>query len=261
MSTALPVVASWPPLLEPEQWSQVIGRLLRVKSTSRSGPKVEAPRPLLSGTLKCPCGRSLTAGRRKTGQDVYRCGNPSPTAQRHPTMLMATADDIVSRAVLKRLATLEPDDPAVLVVSAEWARLTGEATIVPERATIAEAVARLAESIERTAHMVAEGLLPEAMGHTMLADYSAKHAEATAALNALPQEDAPTALGWLADLAAVADDPESDPIGEGSAWAALTLDTKRTVIAAVVERATLALAPSTRPTELEQMERFSYDWR
>jgi site-specific DNA recombinase len=262
-----PVVATWTPLLSPEVWARIVGKLIAVKQTSRSGPKTTAPAPLLRGVLKCgTCGRSMAVARHSE-RSSYRCASPNPTKLRHVTTSAPLADDWVTRAVLKRLAVLadaSPDDPTVAAVVAEWARRTEGEIIRPERATVAETVAELQASLDRTARMVATGTLPEEMGHRLLSEYSGKLAEATAALEALPEETGPSALGWLADLVAVSDEPEADPIGEGSAWAALDLDARRAIIAAVVERVTLQ--PSPRPnvrnlTPEELASRFAMAWR
>lgn len=267
-----PMVPGWPPLIEPEQWNEVTGRILASKRTGadrggRPSKYVAAP-TLLGPVLKCSgCGRTMGARRYKGERLQYVCGSPSPVpGVRHVTAEMERADEFVAGAVLRRLAVLASEDasaPEVVAVMREWTRRTGGEASAPERATVMETIEETRAAIERTARMMAEGLTPEDIATEMLTEYKTRLDFALARLAELPPEDPATeVLGWLADLAQSSDAPDGNPLGEGSAWAALDPDSQRAVIAAVVDRVVLGPGKSGgRYTPEEWAARFAFEWR
>lgn len=263
-----PVAASWGPLIEPREWAEIVGVIVAASRKGRAkgtaSDRKPQPPTLLGHVLKCkPCGRSMTARRYKDGERIqYVCGNPNPVKTvKHVSAEAERTDEWVASAVLRRLALLadaDASDPVVTAVAREWVHLTGADVKTPERSTVVDRVADLEAARERTARMIRDGLVPEALGATMLAETAASLTAAREALDALPSSDpASEVLGWLADLGQSTDDGNPFEI-----WDALSPEVRRSVIAATVER--IDLGPGKvggRYSVEEWADRFAFVWR
>lgn len=209
-----------------------LGRLLEGRRRPR-GKSTSRGRALLTGLLECSACGGRYAIDRTSG--MYRCARRGASCS-NSGVGIAAAEEFLSGAALRRLATLDDDPDALAAVAERWHGLKGDAPGASERA---EAQAMLDDALARreelaSAHFL-RGTLSGEMYDRLAPKLDAEIAQAREALTALP--DPAANLGALLDLVSVSENQEGGPLAPGSAWDQLPVVAQQDVLAAVISRA------------------------
>jgi len=251
-----PVVAH-EAIVPPPTWRRLQVALKARSDAYPDAKTVGRPRTaLLSGLLRCACGSVLTVGKIGSPRPtkVYRCSER--TAPGPHVVIRPTVEDVVARAVLRRLAALDPDDDAWTPVLDAWAVLSGASTSDAERLAREDDVAFARERLDRVLRLVADGVISEDEARDAVAPLRDELRRAEARLREVPPPAVDVSV--LLDLRSAADDPDADVLAPGGPWDALGIPVQRRVIAATVER--IDVAP-TRPGTRDVATRLTYHWR
>jgi DNA invertase Pin-like site-specific DNA recombinase len=221
--------------------------------TVRTGSRVSGAGSLLADVLRCEtCGaRPGLSG--DNSHRSYRCGAAANGGARCKgyTAPLEALDGYVAARIRSRLAALEPEPgegwhPALLAAAKVWA---GEASpeVRMERARLEGNLAEAREDDARVRSLALAGvLLPE--------EAAVERAKTQARIR--------TAEEALATVGGGEPDPGAllDAASTAEAWEALDAATRRRVVAAVVERVTVAKA-AARGVRFKPEERVTITWR
>ncbi|HWK92607.1 MAG TPA: recombinase family protein [Luteimicrobium sp.] len=270
----------WEPLVSPADWERlqdVLDTRPRSRGTSREPSLLGG-----AGLLRCAeCGGPMVADRRPARPDgsdpsSYRCawhrsGKTSATCP-GVAVNMTSVEDFLVRAVFKHAGTLDPadsDDLAQLTKAADrfTASRSAGAALAAERAALEAAAESARASLERLDDDREAGAFDGALGteryRRQVAQLTAHYEDARRALESLPE---PTVdLGPLLDVVSALDDPEADPIGPGSPWAAWDLAERREFLGVFLERVDVrkgsAHGGNGRGPVFDPVQRLALHWR
>lgn len=201
------------------------------------------PTSLLGGLVTCgECGDWMhhCNDRKKsaaTGEIVerryYRCPVCSPAHSIRAEPL----ESHVARLALLFISTLEPDSAITAEVGRRvLARFTPDQ--VTRRQGVEDDIAGLETRLRKFRKENLSGALDDDEYDSLIHEGAMRRDTMLAELATLPE--AVPDLGILFDLAAANDDPDSDIVGEGSAWAALEHYRRREVLKVLVNSVTIA---------------------
>ena len=200
---------------------------------------------VLASLLRCECGSSM--GRSHSGGDFYyRCSSCRPSHNVNGPMV----DGVVVRRALSFLSALEPDSNIMEEVSRRWLD-----TFAPEtvgRRSELEDDLDVAEGRQRALQreFYEAGTMDEVTYEGLNRTLSSRISDLRAQMVQMPQPE--ENLGALLALAASADDddPNADPVGPGSSWAALETDTQREILRVLIDEITVERRDTPR-TDLD----------
>ncbi len=216
-------------LIPPSRWYE-LQTWLSGRRHGKGGPRSQY---VLTGmdVLKCECGRPMTGS-----PGIYKCSRASGVVEpgKHAggnTITQCDVDAYVARRVMAVLMTGE-DDPETLAILAEAARRLAKlqenperrgerAALVGERAEIKRA---LSQHYDRLHNGFYEGKIGEAKWLHERDNLNDRLASVERRLSEVGDPELPALpiAEWTAT-----DDPEGDPLGEGSWWEEATVDDKR----------------------------------
>lgn len=219
--------AVWKPILDEDTWHSVVATL---KTRSRTRTRVPRGYLLSGGLIRCSeCGGQLVAAPRPYGR-AYACQHTSRGGCGKVSIKAEPVEELIVEAVFEAL------DGAEL---ADLAAPSGDDGTA--RSEIADIEARLAD----VADLFASGDITRAEWMRTRAKLEERKVAAEADL---AEVSAPSPLGAYADGGALR-----------SAWPKLSLDQRRTIIAAVITAVTVA--PAGRAGGRVDLDRVSIEWR
>jgi len=210
----------WEPIVGIETWTAA-SEILRDPSRRKTSG---APRRwLLSGLATCAvivegggvCGAPMKAGATRDKVPVYRC-----SASYHLARKADVADELVAHEVMARLSR---SDAAELLANHE----------APDRAALSAELTALQSRLGNVADLVADGTLTKDQARASVARLRGQAAELTARLTDAGKVDT---LGPLIQAANIRE-----------AWAALSVDVQRAVVAALYRVEFATPGRGTRP--------------
>lgn len=263
--TTRPLVA-YDPIIPAAEWYELQAWL----DTRGRGQGLSRQTTLLSGLgiLRCECGSSMAAhSSAKPSNASYRCGRQPGQAQagQHPgecTVSRRVLDDYVARRIFGLINTAE-EDPETGDVLREATRRFGRALEAPERAgERAALVVERADAAQALEELYATRKAGGYRGARGVQMFVAEETEMLARMDAaeerirsLEAADTPPLpiREWLPE------DPDTDPVGEGSWWDSATLEQRRAFVRLFVSRITVRKA-ARRGSTTPISERVSVEW-
>jgi len=233
---------TWPALVPVVDFGAVRRELDRRSSRTTKGRKVGKKRPvaLLAGLARCGTCDGLMAIDRSRKHPGYRCNERIGGPCHHPAFANAAdLEGLVVLRALRRLAALEPDDPAVIGIARHWAASSAAPNEAHEQEHLEEELAVTSQRMDSLSQLFARGTIDVDQLETMVGPVAAQQRRVQQKLTSLPE---PTVdITALLGLAAVGDDPEAGPL-EGP-WSDLDLEGRRRALGALIQ------AIAVRPKE------------
>ncbi|WP_017592050.1 recombinase family protein [Nocardiopsis potens] len=231
--------------ISPEKWFLVQAELDR-RSVERGPRSSDKPRSLLGGTglVKCESGFAFSWG----GQDNYACSRhttcPAHKGRRR-TVKTRHLDEWLARTVLTRIAALDPhdeEDAAMLSAAASaYQGAVGSPDLVAERNSVQAELATVTREIGELYEDRRAGVYPGPRGRAeFIKDLNARQQEeirlnnALDALNRKLESPVLPIEEWCAT-----DDPDGDPIGEGSWWKSASAEDRQLLLKIFVDHVTV----------------------
>ncbi|MFE1126811.1 recombinase family protein [Streptomyces albidoflavus] len=237
------------PLVAPADWYALQDWLRSRKGAGRASPGTS----LLAGSklLVCECEKFFVRFG-PVGHPVnYRCprtrtDNVGRTHEGGNSIAAKHVDDWVARRVIARVTTPDLDDPATVALLKEAARRYGERNEGPEtaaeRAELVRARASDSAALEALYDREEAGDYDDPVGRRRFRErkdrLTTNMAGADRRLRELDDQVSP-----LLPIEEWGGEPGEDPIGEGSWWAAATLDERRDFLRLFVDRIVVSKAP------------------
>lgn len=188
---------------------------------------------VLAALIRCDCGSSMTRSRMKAGasQTYYRCSSCNPGHNVNGPMV----DAAVARTALSFLSALEPDSKIMEEVSRRWLHHFAPESVGRRDELVDELEVLEGRQRALQREFYEAGTMDEATYQGLNRTLSSRISDLRGQMVGMPEPD--ENLGALLDLAASADDddPNADPVGPGSSWAALETETQREILRVLIE--------------------------
>jgi hypothetical protein len=221
-----------------------VDKTLRSRRRKTGGKRGAGSRPssVLAGLAKCgSCGKGMSRqsprykAKKKT-YPYYYCRTAACDARARASL--HDLEDHVAREALLNLA-MEPDDSEIIAeVGRRWlARFNPEQN--DRRGELVEALAKVEGNLSNLRRDFYErNKMPESDFVHIENNLQIRANTMATELATLPEPQAN--LQALVDLAQSSDDPETDVVGEGSAWKALQHHERRSIMTCLVDEVTVA---------------------
>lgn len=259
----------WEPIIDPGDWH----RLQEVLDTRPSPRGRSREASLFGGTrlLRCAeCGGPMVADRRPGG-GAYRCAwhRSGRTRSTCPgvSVSLAHTDDHVASAVFARVSALDPSDPADVDLLLTAAKRFTARSVDPQtaaaramlEATITTAITALERLDDDRAAGIFDGPLGTSRYTRQVQALDQRISTSRASLAELPTPSLD--LGALLDPISSAADPDSGPIGPGSAWDGWDVAQRREFLSLFVHRVLVSKGThSGGNTPFHGADRLAIEW-